>query len=139
MKSYIVIFLLFFSYGAFGQNNKPVIVIDFVKIENNKKPEALYFYENNWKVYRDIALQKGYIKSYELLTTNPDTLNNFDLILVTAYADSVQFKTGEEHFNKIIKEARPNGPKLMDDAKPAEFRKTLFSKMAGSLFSGVAQ
>ena len=32
--------------------------IDFVKIKEGKKTESLYFYENNWKVYRDIALHK---------------------------------------------------------------------------------
>ena len=109
--------------------------IDFVKIKEGKKTESLYFYENNWKVYRDIALQKGYIKSYQLLLTVADSLSNFDLMLITEYADSAQEKLSEERFQQIIKETRPNGPKLSNNLKPNEFRQNLYLKNAQTLFS----
>ena len=136
MKSFFTIFLLCFTAAAFAQGSRAVSVIDFVKIKNGKKAEALYFYENNWKVYREIALQKGYIKSYKFFTAKADSLANFDIVMVTEYADSVQFKKSEENFNKIIKETRPNGAKLMNDLKPADFRINLYSKIAESLYQG---
>lgn len=117
-----------------GQTQTTVTAIDFVKIKNNNRQEAIFFYKNNWKVYRDIALEKGYIKSYKLLTTTADTTANFDLILITEYGDSLQFKLSEERFQQIIKATRPDGPKLLNELKPNDFRKNLFFKETETLF-----
>ena len=106
--------------------------MDFVKIKNDKRAEALYFYENNWKVYREFAMKEGYIRSFHLLKVKSEEGSDFDLILITEYASEAQFKQSEERFNAIIKATRPNGPKLLDDVKPADFRTTVFSKIAES-------
>ncbi|MEO6633009.1 MAG: hypothetical protein ABIN13_14845 [Mucilaginibacter sp.] len=103
---------------------QPVSVIDFVKIKNNKREEALYFYHNNWKVYREIALKKGYISSYNMLLTRPGS-SSYDIMLITTYKDSIQQKNSEANFAEIIKAERPNGPKLLNDIKPADFRETV--------------
>lgn len=133
-RFFLTLFLLLPTL-SFGQINKSISIIDFVKINNDKISEARYYYENNWKVYRDIAIDKGYIKSYRLLTTTKDSSSNFDLIIITEYTDSIQFKASEANFQKIIKEVRPNGPKLLNDLKPNDFRKSLFLKQAETLFS----
>ena len=127
--------ILFITFASFGQNNNPIITLDFIKVKDGKRQETLYFYENNWKVYRDIALQKGYIKSYRLMTTQPDSIADFDIILLTEYADSTSLNAGEERFQKIIKEVRPNGPKLLGTSKPNEFRQNLFFRRAETVFS----
>ena len=137
MKPHILISVFFglTLSSAFAQRS--ISTIDFVKIKNNHRQEALFYYENNWKIYRDIALEKDYIKSYKLLTTLPDTTkNNFDLILVTEYADSSQFKLNEQRFQEIIKTSRPSGPKLLNDLKPNDFRQLLFYKQTETLFNG---
>ena len=135
MKYLLFITLLLLASISFGQNNTTITVIDFVKIKNNKRQEAIFYYENNWRVYRQIALEKGYIKSYRLLTTSADTTANFDLILVTEYSDSLQYKLREERFQPIIKATRPDGPILLNELNPADFRENLFFKEAGTLFS----
>jgi hypothetical protein len=135
MRNLLVAALLLFASISFGQSETTITTIDFVKIKDNRRKEALYFYENNWKLYRDIALKNGYIKSYKLLTTTADTTANFDLILITEYADSSQFKLNEERFQQIIKAARPDGPKLLNELKPADIRQNLFFKQAETLFS----
>jgi len=96
----------------------------------------MYFYENNWKIYRDIAIERGHIKSYKLLTTTKDSTANFDLILITEYRDSLQFKAREDNFQKILREVRPTGPKLLNSLKPNDFRENVFSRQAETLFSG---
>jgi hypothetical protein len=101
IKSFSVIFLLFVSNFSFGQSNPAISIMDFVKIKNEHRREAMYFYEHNWKTYRDIALQKGYIKSYQFLTTTPDSAAGFDILLITEYADSLQLKNGEQRFQEI--------------------------------------
>ena len=135
MRNLLSFALLLFANIAFGQSEATITTIDFVKIKNNKRQETLYFYENNWKVYRDIALKKDYIKSYKLLTTSADTTANFDLLLITEYADSSQFKLNEERFQQIIKANRPDGPKLLNEIKPNDFRQNLFFKQTETLFS----
>jgi len=111
-----------------AQQSHAVSIIDFVKIKEGKTAEALYFYENNWKLYRNIALGKGFIKGYKMLTTKADSIANFDLVLVTEYTDSSQYNQAEARFNDIIKQERPNGPKLLNGLKPNEFRQNMFTK-----------
>jgi hypothetical protein len=123
--------LAFFLTASYAQT---ISIIDFVKVKDNKLREALYFYENNWKVYREIALKKEYIIGYKFLTTNPDSLASFDFMLITEYADSAQHALAEERFNEIIKEIRPTGPKLLNGYKPNEFRINLFNRRARSVF-----
>lgn len=135
LKIIIPIVLVLFSFTVTAQKNNSIIAIDFVKIINGKEKQALYFYENNWKMYREIALQKGFIKSYKILFTNADSTADFQLMLFTEYKDSTQFKESENRFQAIIKESRPNGPALLDDNKPSDFRKNIFFKQASCLFS----
>jgi hypothetical protein len=81
--------LLFAALIGCLQAQPSIQVIDFVKIINGKQREAMFFYENNWKVYREIAKEKGFIKSWQLLAAPADTITNFDIMLITEYADSV--------------------------------------------------
>jgi hypothetical protein len=114
----------------------PVSVIDFVKIKNNHKAEAIYFYQNNWTIYREIALKKKQILSYQILQIKPDSTLDADLILTTVYKDSAQFKAGEAYFTSIIMDTRPNGPKLLDSLKPSDFRLLVATKVAERLVAG---
>lgn len=130
-----LISLLFFVHqNASAQQDKTVSVMDFVKIRDGKKAEALYYYENNWKMYRDVAVERGLLHSYQLISAAPDSLNNFDLILITTYKDSAQYLKSEENFQPILKELRPNGPKLLNQLKPAEFRQNVFAKVTQNVF-----
>ena len=108
--------------------------MEFVKVKNDKHREATYFYENNWKVFRDIALENGFIQSYQLLTISADSIADFDFLLITAYSDSLQLQQAEDRFQKIIKEVRPNGPILLSGLKPNAFRQNLYSKEARVLY-----
>jgi hypothetical protein len=120
---------------ASAQTHTEVTLMDFVKIKNGKKAEALFFYENNWKVYRELALKKGIIKSYQLLQCQPDSLNNFDLILITVYSNAEQYNKSEENFRSILTQLRPNGPLLLNELKPAEFRENVFVKTTSTMFA----
>lgn len=128
-----VIFIIQLSAAA--QSNSTVTVMDFVKIKEGKTAEALFFYENNWKIYRDLAVKKKIIQSYELVKAQPDSLNNFDLILITVYKDSLQFTKSEENFRSILTALRPNGPVLLNSLKPADFRQNVFVKIVKPVYS----
>lgn len=127
------------SLHATAQKSGEVILMDFVKITEGRKAEAMFFYENNWKVYREAALKQKIIKAYELLETRPDTLNNFDLVLITIYEDTAQYAKSEANFAPILKQLRPQGPVLLNDFKPNDFRKNIFFKIAGAAFSSAGR
>jgi len=102
------------------------VTIDYVKIKDGRRDEAMFFYENNWKLYRDEALKRDVIHSYQMLESIPSTTAPFDLILITWYKNEEQHKNSEMNFEPILKELRPNGPKLKNGLGIDEFRQSLF-------------
>lgn len=136
-----IFFLLlcgFFASPLSGQKYAPLWVLDFVRVKSGHRAETLFFYENNWKLYRDTALARGYISAYRLLETTPDSLGDFDLVLMTAYPDSAAYTYSEEHFQPLLKTLRPDGPKLLNDLKANDFRKNAFFKNCRTLFAADA-
>lgn len=137
MHRCVALLYLLFAVQLFAaaQTSSVITLMDFVKIREGKTAEAMFFYENNWKLYRDLALKKKIIHSYEMVKARPDSLNNFDLILITVYKDSVQFAKSEENFRSILAELRPNGPALLNGIKPADFRQNVFVKIVQPLYT----
>ena len=116
--------IIFISPTAFAQDEEIITVFETVRIKNDKRAEALFYYENNWKTFRDTALEKGYIHSYELIETGTDEKAAFDLVLITRYAGKKQFEKSEENFRKLIEAS--GGVKLLNELKPNEFRENVF-------------
>lgn len=125
--TFIIMCLLAHQF-SFAQKASSVIIMDFVKIKNDHIEEALYYYNNNWKILREKALERGFIKSYQMLQTKGDEKADFDLILVTEYANASQYESSEKNFEVLIQEK--GALKLMNDLKPGEFRENLFLKKA---------
>ena len=122
----ILFIVLLSSCSIYGQQNDKISTIDFVQILDNNKEEALYYYQNNWKVLRNMALKKGYIHSYQILEVPPSEVEPFHLMVITTYLNNQQYELREEHFTALIKEK--GALSLMNDRAPNEFRKTIFSK-----------
>lgn len=133
-KPFLFVIFCFVTLSCFAQNKASITVIDFVKIKNGLQKEALFYYENNWKMHRDTMLAKGLIKSYKLLVSTSDT-TKFHLILSTEYADSTQFNESEPRWNLVIKANRPNGAALLNDKKPSDFREIVYSYQFSTPFS----
>jgi len=111
---------------SLAQHDNRISTIDFVQILNDNKAETMHYYQNNWKVLRMMAIEKGYIHSFQLLEVPYEPSEPFHLMLITTYADESQYKLREDHFTELIKER--GDLSLMNDKKPADFRKTLFSR-----------
>jgi len=122
----LLLFVICFSTISFGQDYKKISTIDFIRILNNNTEEAIYYYQNNWKELRKLALEKEYIDSYNLFFTEEDDINSFHLILLTTYKNIEQYDLREKNFDELI-EMR-DGLQLLNDKKPNEFRETLFRK-----------
>ena len=135
LRCVALLYVLFaMQHIANSQGNGEIILMDFVKIKEGKKAEAMFFYENNWKIYREEAIRKKIIKSFQIVEAIPDSINNFDLILITVYKDSAQYLRSEENFRPILAAIRPNGPALLNDLKPEAFRQNLFARVLNTLY-----
>jgi len=111
-------------------------VLDFVKIVSGNRDEARYYYENNWRVYRDAAVKRGVIESFEYIeTASKDAA--FDIILITRYANEAQYRNSEKAFEPILKELRPKGPLLKGTIEPDSFRKIVHSYVGKPVFWSV--
>lgn len=73
-----------------------------------------------------MAIERGYIDSYEILETESTEEAPFHLILKTTYPNQNAFDQAEQRFQELIKEK--GALQLLNDKKPGEFRKVLFSK-----------
>lgn len=132
----VILAMLIFSVSASSQS-EIITVFEAIKVKNNKRAEALFYYQMNWKVFREKALQKGYIDSFELFESKIVKEADFDIILITKYANQTQYEKSEENFQTIIKQS--DGLKLLNDLKPNEFRENVFTKVGKSQLTAKSQ
>ena len=126
MRTLLLLIVLSVNSPGYGQQNDRISTIDFVQVLNENKAEAVYYYQHNWKVLRNMALENGYIHSFQILETPFTEEQPFELMLITTYSNKKQYDLREDHFRTLIQEI--GELKLLNEKKPAEFRKTLFSK-----------
>ncbi len=126
MKITILLIFLSINSVSFAQHDDRITTVEFIQILDDNKAEAEFYYQNNWKVLREMALKKDYIHSYQLLETPVSEEAPFHLMLITTYSNKAQYNLREEHFGELIKEK--GELKLLNDKKPGEFRKSLYSK-----------
>lgn len=112
------------GYFLKAQDTK-ISTVEFIQILNENREEAMYYYNNNWVVLRQIATERQYIDSFSLIETEATEEQSFDIILITTYKNNDQYTVREERFQELIKEK--GSLKLLNDKKPGEFRKSLFS------------
>jgi len=94
--------------------------VEYVKVLNGYKEEALHFYNNNWLVFRKYAKKHGFIKGYEIKQV-ADT--DYDVILTTTYKDEQQEDSIEVHFKKWM--STQSGANLLNELAPNDFRKSV--------------
>lgn len=126
MRIKLLFIVLTINSICYGQVDDKISTMDFVQIVNDNKKEAVFYYQNNWKVLREMALKKGFIDSFQMLETPASEAEPFHFILITTYANSEQYQLREERFDELIKEK--GNLDLINEKKPNEFRKNLFNK-----------
>mgnify|MGYP001947179251 FL=1 len=122
--------MLMFFMWLLPVYSQTINVIEAIKIKNEHREEALFYYHNNWRALRLTALDLHYIDSFELVEITPQTNAEFDLLLVTRYVNKTQQSQSEQRFEKII--ANSPGLKLLNGIKPSDFRESVFVKMSNS-------
>ena len=128
---FLVLSICFLTLSISAQS-EIVTVFEAIKIKNQKRAEALFYYENNWKAFRVKALKKGYIHSFELIESKSGESANFDIALITRYSNQYQYDKAEDRFREIIAES--GNLKLLNKSKPGEFRQNIIVKIGRSSF-----
>ena len=125
MKLKFLFATLLFCYLSFGQTNEKITTIETVEILNGNTEEAIYYFQNNWKQLRIMAVEKGYINSFQFLKTTYSEETPFHLLLITTYSNKAQYGNREAHFQELIK--AKGSLKLLNEKEPSEFRKSVFT------------
>lgn len=127
--------LCLIAASAVEAQSQKVAIYDFVKVKNNRFEEALYYYQQNWKLYREAAQAKNYISSYKIVKLDGDSSAPFHLVLITEYPDSTAWKASEKNFEPILKKLRPDGPVYLNSMKADEFRQNVYFRKGETLFN----
>ncbi len=126
MRKVLAFGTLFISISIAAQTDERISTIDFVQVLNDNYEETLYYYQNNWNVLREWAIEENVIHSYEFFRTEYSEEQPFHFILMTTYSNKEQFDKREENFEVLIK--RKGGNRLKNEIQPGEFRKIIFGQ-----------
>ena len=125
MKKLILLLVIgSMAYHPSHAQKASYVAMDIIKVKNGLWNEALYFFENNWKLYREDAIKQGIISSYKLLVNKADSVNN-NIILFTEYPDSLSYRKSEENFRPILKKIHPDGPIYLNEKRRNDFMETV--------------
>jgi hypothetical protein len=133
-----ILFLICIANAISAQKKQQIVTTDMLSVNQVFEKEAIFFYEKNWKAFRDQALKQKFISGYQLIMSAPDSTGSIQIVLLTMYPDSVSFANSEKNFRPIMKKISPNGPHLLNEINIREkFQyvggtegKTLFYKQA---------
>lgn len=120
MHKAVTILFVISSLTSFSQK---YATVDLVKAKASYEKEALYFYEKNWKAFREEAKRKKVISGYSMFRSPTDSTGYFDITLITEYKNAAAHAQAEEKFGPIMKKISPNGPQYLNTVKREEFLK----------------
>lgn len=123
-KLSVLLMVCYLSCRQVYAQKEAYVIMDIVKIKDNHWNEALYFFENNWKAYREVALKQGIISAYQMLVNKADSVSHH-IILLTQYPDSLSYRKSEENFRPILKKLRPDGPAYLNEKRRNDFVQTI--------------
>ena len=103
----VILVSLLMPAASWAQQTKSVWAVDFVRTKTGQTAKYLESVRANWAAARYYAQRAGYISSYRAYTTKADSSADFDVVLMTEYADSAAYRQSEANFDKIFKQYFP--------------------------------
>lgn len=85
------------------QTANTVWTIDFVKTSDGQQTAFLKFIEQNWARARQTLKEKNQIVSYQVLSLPPGKTVEWDVLLITEYANETAHEKREELFAEVFK------------------------------------
>jgi hypothetical protein len=123
----VLIILCLNIQSSFGQKSKSVWTVDFVKVKNNQLDSAVLVLQKNWGAARKYAKKMKFVKSYQLLIANQGIKANaeFDILLVTEYADKEKYENREKNFSIVFDKFLPDWV-YVNGKKPKDYTEIKF-------------
>jgi hypothetical protein len=85
-----------------SQPSNSVWAIDLIRTLPGQQAEYLRSIQANWGGARNLARERGAVLSYRALASSPDSSGDWDVLLMTEYADSVAWAQREVIFQAIF-------------------------------------
>ncbi len=80
-----------------------IFEIDLIRTLPGAQADYVRSIKANWTNGRKIARARGAVLSYRALVAPVDSTRNWDVLLITEYADSAAYERREETFDSIFK------------------------------------
>lgn len=105
--------------------------VDFVRTKDGQYENYLKTVEKNWAVARREMQQQEHIISYKVLAVPPDSLKEWNVMLMTEYASQKDIDEQEKYFQTIFADKKifPSGLFTITGLKSADLREIKFSKV----------
>jgi hypothetical protein len=132
----IAIFILCKSDGL-AQQQSTIWAVDFVKTKQGQLDDYLKFNEVNWVKAREEMKKQGTILSYKVLTLPQDSGGEWNVLLMTEYADMKMYEAREKSYQSAVAKIRPagQGATLINGKSARQMADIIFSKLFTSLTS----
>ena len=131
---YAVIFLFVITVSSFAQNDSSVWAVDFVKTKDGRQADYLRFIEQNWAQARAFMKGKGIAKSFQVLSSSANQSADWDVLLMTEYANQAAYEKREAVFKDYQEFAKTRQPAVQslqtsDKINPREISEIKFSRI----------
>lgn len=105
-----------------------VTVVEGIKILNDHRADAVFYYQNNWAYFRRKAEEQAAIDSYELIVSDPGDgkpgdEEAVDILLITRFESAEQYADIESAYERVM---AGRDLELLSDLQPGEFRENVF-------------
>ncbi|MDQ3799876.1 MAG: nuclear transport factor 2 family protein [Acidobacteriota bacterium] len=125
----IVLFLTAAAGSSAAQTNSSVWTVDFVKTKDGQQTNYLKFIEQNWARARSFMKQKGIANSYQVLSLPASDKAEWDVLLMTEYANQAGYEQREAVFQEYRKTAQTVGNDAANKINPREISEIKFSRV----------
>lgn len=120
-----------------AQPPSSIWAVDFVKTKEGQFDDYMKFNGANWVKAREEMKRQGTILSYKVLTLPQDAAGEWNVLLMTEYADMKMFEAREKSFQAAVDKIRPagEGAILINGKGARQMADIVFSKLFTSYSS----
>lgn len=126
-----------YKFDALARQQSTVWAVDFVKTKEGQFDDYLKFNEANWVKAREEMKKQGTILSYKVLTLPHNSGDEWNILLMTEYADMKMYEAREKSYQAAVAKIRPagQGATLINGKGARQMADIKFSKIFSSLSS----
>ena len=140
MRTHLLLVLVVCVTSLIPAKQEPrstVWAIDFVQTKDGQFENYMRFIDANWRTARDEMQRAGAVVSFSV-SIDPTGAKDWNVMLLTEYADLTQFEAREQSYQRAIAKVRPNGvgPTLIEgkgarDLSSIKFSRVLHTRVPG--------